>query len=110
MVVPMLLDDCIKSQIMTVRLFGIDILTEIIKSSKSQNIAEKLKIKNKYERQLAFNHNSQQKIKDILNVHMDRIIVEMVTNAHTLNKAVEMINMLEMLAQQYGWFRKKREE
>lgn len=59
MVVPMLLDDCIKSQIMTVRLFGIDILTEIIKSSKSQNIAEKLKIKNKYERQLAFNHNSQ---------------------------------------------------
>ena len=46
MVVPMLLDDCIKSQIMTVRLFGIDILTEIIKSSKSQNIAEKLKIKN----------------------------------------------------------------
>lgn len=30
---------------------------------------------------------------------MDRIIVEMVTNAHTLNKAVEMINMLEMLAQ-----------
>ena len=44
---------------MTVRLFGIDILTEIIKSSKSQNIAEKLKIKNKYERQLAFNHNSQ---------------------------------------------------
>ena len=59
MVVPMLLDDCIKSQIMTVRLFGIDILTEIIKSSKSQNIAEKLKIKNKYERQLAFNHNAQ---------------------------------------------------
>ena len=44
---------------MTVRLFGLDILTEIIKSSKSQNIAEKLKIKNKYERQLVFNYNSQ---------------------------------------------------
>ena len=58
-VIPMILNDCLKSQIMTVRLFGLDILTEIIKSSKSQNIAEKLKIKNKYERQLVFNYNSQ---------------------------------------------------
>ena len=32
-VVPMILDDCLKSQITTVRLFGLDILTEIIKSS-----------------------------------------------------------------------------
>jgi len=34
-VIPMILDDCLTSQITTVRLFGLDILTEIIKSSKS---------------------------------------------------------------------------
>ena len=34
-VVPMVLDDCIKSQIQPVRWFGLEILSEIVKSSKS---------------------------------------------------------------------------
>jgi len=32
-----------------------------------------------------FNYNSEQKIKAILNEYMDRIIVEMIANASTMN-------------------------
>ena len=41
---------------------------------------------------------------------MDKIIVEMVANASTMNKAVEKINMLEQLAHQYGWFKKAQDK
>jgi len=32
-VIPMVLDDCLKSQLKSVRFFGLDILSEIVKSS-----------------------------------------------------------------------------
>lgn len=59
----MVLDDCLKSGIEPVRWFGLDLLSEIVMTAKSQNMAEKLKIKSKHERQLIFNHNSNVKIK-----------------------------------------------
>ena len=58
-------------------------------------MAEKLKIKSKHERQLMFNHNSQQKIKEILNTYMERIIVEIIGNASAMIKAISQINMFE---------------
>ncbi len=57
-VIPLVLDDCLKSGIHILRYFGMDLLSEIVMTAKSQNMAEKLKIKNKYERQLMFNYNS----------------------------------------------------
>ena len=58
MVIPMILDDCLKSGIQPVRWFGLDLLSDIVMTAKSQNVAEKLKIKSKHERQLMFNYNS----------------------------------------------------
>lgn len=42
-----------------------------------------------------FNHNSQQKIKEILNTYMERIIVEIIGNASAMIKAISQINMFE---------------
>lgn len=92
------------------RYFGLDILSEIVKSSKSQNVAEKLKIKNKYEAQMAFNYNSQVKIRQILNSYMDRIILEMIQNSSGMIKAVQQINMLESLAAEMGLLDKGKEK
>jgi hypothetical protein len=45
-----------------------------------------------------FNYNSQQKIKEILNLYMERIIIEIIGNASAMIKAIGQINMLEQLA------------
>lgn len=58
-VIPMCLEDCIKSHITPVRNFGLILLSEIVMTAKSQNVAEKLKINTREERQLVFNYNSQ---------------------------------------------------
>lgn len=49
-VIPMVLDDCLKSGIQPVRWFGLDLLSDIVMTARSQNVAEKLKIKSKHER------------------------------------------------------------
>ena len=49
-VIPMILDDCLKSGIQPVRWFGLDLLSDIVMTAQSQNVAEKLKIKSKHER------------------------------------------------------------
>jgi len=49
-----------------VRQFGLHILAELIRSTQSQNLAEKLKINNKYERQLVFNGNSHEVMSKLL--------------------------------------------
>lgn len=58
-VIPMVLDDCMKSQVKEVKMMGIDLLFEIIKTSQNNNMMQKLKVNNKYERQLVFNYNSE---------------------------------------------------
>lgn len=109
-VIPMVLDDCLKSGIEPVRWFGLDLLSEIVMTAKSQNMAEKLKIQSKHERQLVFNHNSNVKIKQILNVYMERIVVEIVGNTSMLSKAVGQINALEQLAVEMGYIKKSGNE
>ena len=37
-------------------------------------------------------------MKEILNIYLDRIIVEVITNISTMNKAVEKINQIEQYA------------
>jgi len=98
----MILDDCLKSGIQPVRWFGLDLLSEIVMTARSQNVAEKLKIKSKHERQLMFNFNSQLKIKEILNSYMERIIIEIIGNASAMIKAISQINMLEQLSIEAG--------
>ena len=63
---------------------------------------KQLKIQNKYERQLVFNYNSEQKMKEIMNQFLDRIILEIIANFSQMNKGIEMINQLELLAAEYG--------
>ena len=48
--IPMCLDDCLKSHITKVKQFGMHLLAELIRSSTSQNMAEKLQMNNKWER------------------------------------------------------------
>ena len=49
-VIPMVLDDCLKSGIEPIRFFGLDLLSDIVMTARTQNVAEKLKIKSKHER------------------------------------------------------------
>lgn len=57
-----------------------------------------------------FNYNSQQKIKQILNIYMDRIVIEIVGNTSMLSRAVQQINMLEQLAIEMGYIKKSGNE
>jgi hypothetical protein len=57
---------------------------------------------NKYERQLVFNYNSEQKMKEIMNKFLDRITVEVLSNVSQMNKAVETINYFEQIAIEQG--------
>ena len=78
-----------------VRFFSVDLLFEIVRTSESTNMMTKLKLPNKYERQLVFNYNSQQKMKEIMNKFLDRIVLEVIGNFSGMNKAVETINHFE---------------
>jgi len=42
-VIPMILDECMKSNIQLVRFFSVDLLFEIVKTSQQQNMMTKLK-------------------------------------------------------------------
>ena len=101
-VIPMILDDCLKSSMKIVKFFGVDLLSEIVRSAETNSIMKHLKVKTKDERQLVFNYNSEQKMKEILNLHLDRIIVEVIANLSQMNRAVETINYLEMLVNEKG--------
>lgn len=61
-----------------------------------------MKIQNKYERQIAFNYNSEKKMKEILNVYLDRITIEVLQNLSQMNSAVEYINRAEQYAHEKG--------
>ena len=67
----------------------------------------KLKFNNKYERQLVFNYNSEQKMKEILNKFLDRIVIEVLGNFSSMNKAMETINKFEQMAIASGYMSKK---
>jgi len=41
---------------------------------------QSMKIQNKYERQIAFNYNSEQKMKEILNKYLGKITIEVLQN------------------------------
>jgi len=43
-----------------------------------------------------FNYNSEQKMKEILNKHLDRIVIEVISNMSQMNKVVDAINALEV--------------
>ena len=58
-VIPMILDEGMKSQMQTVKFFAIDLLSEIIKTSQNIHLIKQLKINNQQERQLVFNYNSE---------------------------------------------------
>ena len=59
---------------------------------------------------MAFNYNSHLKIREILNVYMDRIVLEMIQNSSGMIKAVQQINMLEGLAAEMGLLDKGKEK
>ena len=97
-VIPMILDECLaKSTVKTVRFFAIDVLGEIVRSSQDTTVylSEKLGIRQKHEQQLTFSYNSQQKMGEILNHYLDRIIIQIITNMSSMNAAVDQINMME---------------
>lgn len=94
-VIPMILDECMKSNMKAVRFFGVDLLFEIVKTSQSQNMVSKLKFQNKFEKQLVFNYNSEQQMKQIMNKFLDRIVLEIINNISQMNKVVETINAFE---------------
>ena len=75
LVIPMVIDEVIKSNIKAVKFYGVNLLFQIIKSSTQERMYQNLKIQNKYERQLAFSYNSEQKMKEILNKYLGDIIV-----------------------------------
>lgn len=97
-VIPMILDECMKSNMQMVRFFSVDLLFEIVRTTQSAVMNTKLKFNNKYEKQLVFNYNSEQKMKEILNKFLDRIIVEVIGTFSQMNKAVDTINKFEQLA------------
>jgi len=49
-VIPMILDDCMKSTMKAVKFFSVDLLFDLVKTSQNQNMMNKLKLPNKYER------------------------------------------------------------
>lgn len=65
---------------------------------------QNLKIQNKYERQLAFNYNSEQKMKEILNKYLGEIILNVMQNLSVMNDAVEQINRIEQYAISKGFY------
>lgn len=67
----------------------------------------KLKFNNKYEKQLVFNYNSEQKMKEILNKFLDRIVVEVIGTFSQMNKAVDTINKFEQMAIAAGMMTQK---
>ncbi len=58
-VIPMILDEGLKSNMQAVKFFSVDLLFEIIKTSQNTNMMTKLKLPTKHERQLVFNYNSE---------------------------------------------------
>jgi hypothetical protein len=58
-VIPMILDDCLRSTMQAVKFFAVDLLFDLVKTSQTQTIMKQLKMPNKYERQLVFNYNSE---------------------------------------------------
>jgi hypothetical protein len=97
-VIPMILDDCIKSSMKAVKFFGIVLLSELVRTAESNSVMKQLKVKTKDERQLVFNYNSDQKMKEIMNKFLDRIIVEVLANLSVMNKGVEQVNYFEQMA------------
>ncbi len=81
-----------------VKFFAVDLLFDLVKTSQNQNMMKQLKVPNKYERQLVFNYNSEQKMKEIMNKYLHRIVVEVLANVSQMNKAVETINYFEQIA------------
>ena len=75
LVIPMVINDVIKSNMKAVKFYGVNLLFQIVKSSTQERMYQNLKIQNKYERQLAFSYNSEQKMKEILNVYLGDIII-----------------------------------
>ena len=49
-IIPMCLDDCMESMIDNVRVFGLHMLAEIIRSTNSESMVTKLKINTKLDR------------------------------------------------------------
>lgn len=96
--IPLTIDEVIKSNIKDVKFFGVNLLFEIVKSSTQEKMYQSLKINNKYERQLAFNYNSEKQMKEILNIYLDRIVLEVICNLSQMNEAVEAINRIEQYA------------
>ena len=56
-------------------IFCVNLLFQIVKSSTQKRIYQNLNIQNKYERQLVFSYNSEQKMNDILIVYLGDIII-----------------------------------
>lgn len=99
-IIPLVLDDCLRSHIQKVRQFGLHILAELIRSTQSQNLADKLKITNKYERQLLFNGNTTQVMSNLLcqKSYLQRIVTEMILNVSSIaDKGNQQLNYAEQL-------------
>jgi len=77
-VIPMTIDEVIKSNIKDVKFYGVNLLFEIVKSSTQEKMYQSMKIQNKYERQIAFNYNSEKTMKELLNKYLHRIVIEVI--------------------------------
>lgn len=86
-IIPLVLEDCLKSHMEKVRQFGIHILAELIRSTQSSNLADKLKINNKYERQIVLSGNSLPVMSKLLckKQYLLRIITEMILNVSSIS-------------------------
>ena len=64
------------------KFFSIDLLFDLVKTSQNQQMMKQLKMNNKYERQLVFNYNSEEKMREILNKNntLGRIVLEVIGN------------------------------
>lgn len=98
LLIPMTIDEVIKSNIKEVKFFGVNMLFEIVKSSTQERMYQNLKIQSKYERQMVFNYNSEQQMKQVLKQYLGRIVLEVITNLSQMNEAVEAINRIEQYA------------
>eukprot|EP00347_Sterkiella_histriomuscorum_P023653 403333856 len=101
-VIPMILNDCIRSNMKAVKFFSVDLLFELVKTTQNQNMMTKLKFQNKYEKQLVFNYNSEQKMKEIMNKYLDKITLVIIGNLSQMNESLEAINQFEQYALSYG--------
>lgn len=93
-VMPVVQGEVIHSQITDVKLYGINMLLQIIKSSTQ----ERLYTMDKQERQLAFSYNSEETMRQVLQPYLGRVVLDLIQNLGLMSQQFKRLNMLEQYA------------